>query len=87
MQENSHVKVRGEKRLEDLGVQFYSLSDLEEDIEDHPGKQFEHSACVYTFTNSTVLHPDDGTSSITFSLPASQVSSRMQSNAASRQPT
>ncbi|KAG5670205.1 hypothetical protein PVAND_000483 [Polypedilum vanderplanki] len=87
LQENVHVKVRGEKKLEDLGLQMYSLSDLEEDPEDNPGKQFIYSPCIYTYTNSTVMHPDDGTSSITFSLPPSQVSSRMQSTVASRQPT
>lgn len=85
LQDNAHIKVRGERRLEEFGLQTYSLSDLEED-EEHPGKQFESSS-VYTFTNSTVMHPDDGTSSITFSLPPSQVTSRMQSTANSRQPT
>lgn len=87
LQDNAHIKVRGERRLEELGVQMYTLSDLEEDVEDHPGKQYLSSSCIYTFTNSTVMHPDDGTASITFSLPPSQVSSRMQSNVASRQAT
>jgi trafficking kinesin-binding protein 1 len=86
LQDNAHVKVRGERKLEDLGVQMYSLSDLEEDVEDHPGKQFDQSSCIYTFTNSTVMHPEDGTS-ITFSLPPSLISSRMQSTTASRQAT
>ncbi|XP_070507424.1 trafficking kinesin-binding protein milt-like isoform X2 [Chironomus tepperi] len=86
LQDNVHVKVRGERKLEDLGVQMYSLSDLEEDVEDHPGKQFDQSSCIYTFTNSTVMHPEDGTS-ITFSLPPSQISSRMQSTVTSRQAT
>lgn len=86
LQDNVHVKVRGERKLEDLGVQMYSLSDLEEDVEDHPGKQFDQSSCIYTFTNSTVMHPEDGTS-ITFSLPSSLISSRMQSTVASRQAT
>lgn len=86
LQDNAHIKVRGERRLEDLGVQMYTLSDLEEDVEDHPGKQYGSSSCIYTFTNSTVLHPDDGTS-ITFSLPPSQVSSRMHSTMTSRQAT
>lgn len=106
LQDNERIKVRGERRLEDLGLQMYSLSDLEgeksnlfflrfvfisnfkfaEDNDDYPGKQFELSTCVYTFTNSTVLHPDDGTS-ITFSLPPSQMSSRMTSTVTSRQPT
>jgi trafficking kinesin-binding protein 1 len=87
LQDNAHVKVRGERKLEELGVHVYSLSDLEEDPDEHPGKQFNYSQCIYTFTNSTVMHPDDGTSSVTFSLPPSQMSSRMHSNAASRQPT
>lgn len=107
LHENERIKVRGERRLEDLGLHMYSLSDVEgeinnflyrlglkpflkitEDIDDHPGKRFDSSAPVYTFTNSTVLHPsDDGTSSITFSLPPSQMSSRMQSTATSRHPT
>lgn len=76
LHENERVKVRGEKGLEELGMQLYSLSDVEEDIEDHPGKQFDSSPCIYTYTNSCVMHPDDGTSSITFSLPPSQISSR-----------
>lgn len=87
LQDNVHVKVRGERNLEELGVQMYSLSDLEEDIEDNPGKNFGSSLCIYTLTNSTVMHPDDTTSSITFSLPPSQVSSRTQSTTTSRQPT
>lgn len=87
LQDNAHIKVRGERRLEELGVQMYTLSDLEEDVEDHPGKQYASSSCIYTFTNSTVMHPDDGTASITFSLPPSQVSTRMHSTMASRQTT
>lgn len=79
LHENERVKVRGEKGLDELGMQLYSLSDVEEDFEDHPGKQFGSSTCIYTYTNSCVLHPDDGTSSITFSLPPSQMSSRMES--------
>lgn len=79
LHENERVKVRGEKGLDELGMQLYSLADVEEDIEDLPGKQFESSPCIYTYTNSCVMHPDDGTSSITFSLPPSQMSSRMES--------
>lgn len=80
LNENERVKVRGEKGLEELGMQLYSLEDVEEDFEDHPGKKFENS-CIYTqtYTNSYVMHPDDGASSITFSLPPSQISSRMES--------
>lgn len=79
LHENERVKVRGEKGLDELGMQLYSLADVEEDIEDHPGKQFGSSSCIYTYTTSSVMHPDDGTSSITFSLPPSQMSSRMES--------
>lgn len=83
LNENERVKVRGEKGLEELGLQLYSLCDVEEDVDDLPGKQFESTQCIYTYTNSFVMHPDDGTSSITFSLPPSQMSSVMSS----RQPT
>lgn len=79
LNENERVKVRGEKGLEELGMQLYCLEDVEEDMDDHPGKQFDSSPCIYTYTNSYVMHPDDGTSSITFSLPPSQMSSRMES--------
>lgn len=83
LNENERVKVRGEKGLEELGLQLYSLEDVEEDVDDLPGKQFDSTHCIYTYTNSYVMHPDDGTSSITFSLPPSQMSSQMSS----RQPT
>lgn len=84
LHENERVKVRGEKGLDELGMQLYSLSDVEEDIDDLPGKQFGSSSCIYTYTNSHVMHPDDGTSSITFSLPPSQMSSRMESRQSTR---
>jgi trafficking kinesin-binding protein 1 len=87
LHENERVKVRGEKGLDELGMQLYSLSDVEEDIDDLPGKQFGSSSCIYTFTNSCVMHPDDGTSSITFSLPPSQMSSRMESRQTTRPST
>jgi trafficking kinesin-binding protein 1 len=79
LNENERVKVRGEKGLEELGMQLYSLEDVEEDFDDLPMKKFDSSSCIYTYTNSCVMHPDDGTSSITFSLPPSQMSSRMES--------
>jgi trafficking kinesin-binding protein 1 len=84
LEERPGVTIRGGRGLEELGLQVYSLSDLEEDEEEHPGKRFDTTGCVYThtFTNSTVLHPDDGTS-ITFSIPPSQVSSQCSS----RQPS
>lgn len=80
LNENERVKVRGEKGLDELGMQLYSLADVEEDFEESSiGKRFDSSPCIYTYTNSCVMHPDDGTSSITFSLPPSQMSSRMES--------
>lgn len=87
LQENERVKVRGERGLDELGMQLYSLSDVEEDIDDLPGKQFDSSRCIYTYTNSYVMHPDDGTSSVTFSLPPSQMSSRMESRQTTCPPT
>lgn len=80
LNENERVHVRGEKGLDELGMQLYSLADVEEDFEENSiGKQFDSSPCIYTYTNSCVMHPDDGTSSITFSIPPSQMSSRMES--------
>lgn len=53
---------RGGKELEDIGLETYGLSDLEEDEEySNPGKLFDGSVHTYTYTTSTVLHPDDGT--------------------------
>lgn len=64
LEERPGVKIRGGLELEQLGLQLYSLTDLEEDDEDvpHPGKSFQHTGGVYTLTNSTVMHPDDCTS-------------------------
>lgn len=84
--DNERIKVRGEKGLDEFGLQTYSLGDVEEDADDFPGKHFSSSSCIYTYTDSTILHPDDG-ASITFSMPPSQMSSRMQSTCTSRQPT
>lgn len=87
LHDNERVKVRGEKGLDEFGLQTYSLGDVEEDVDEFlPGKHFQTSACIYTYTDSKILHPDDG-ASITFSLPPSQMSSRMQSTCNSRQPT
>ena len=49
----------------DLNLEVYSMSDLEEDEaeEEHPGKRFMSTSGVFTYTNSTVLHPDDQTTS------------------------
>uniref|UniRef100_A0A182JXE0 Trafficking kinesin-binding protein milt n=1 Tax=Anopheles christyi TaxID=43041 RepID=A0A182JXE0_9DIPT len=89
LEERPGVTIRGGRGLDDLGLQTYSLSDVEEDedTEDHPGKRFQSFGCTYTYTNSTVLHPDDGTTAVTFSLPPSQMSSQMASECPTRQPT
>lgn len=63
LDERPGIKTRGGAELEDLGLHIYSLTDVEEDEEViHPGKSFQQSGHIYTFTNSTVMHPDDGTS-------------------------
>lgn len=50
------------KELEELGLESYALTDLEEDEEyTNPGKMFDTSMHTYTYTNSTIMHPDDGT--------------------------
>lgn len=50
------------KELEELGLESYALTDLEEDEEyTNPGKLFDTSVHTYTYTNSTIMHPDDGT--------------------------
>lgn len=85
LDERPGVSVRGGRGLDELGLHLYSLSDVEEDEADHPGKQFQTYNSVYTFTNSTVMHPDDGMS-MTSSLPQSQMSSRINSISSSRQP-
>ncbi|XP_052899223.1 trafficking kinesin-binding protein milt isoform X1 [Anopheles moucheti] len=89
LEERPGVTIRGGRGLDELGLQTYSLSDVEEDedTEDHPGKRFQSFGCTYTYTNSTVLHPDDGTTAVTFSLPPSQMSSQMTSECPTRQPT
>lgn len=62
LEERPGVKIRGGKELEEMGLESYGLSDLEEDEEyGNPGKMFETSVHTYTYTNSTVMHPDDGT--------------------------
>ncbi|XP_019771654.2 trafficking kinesin-binding protein milt isoform X1 [Dendroctonus ponderosae] len=62
LDERPGVKIRGGKELEDIGLETYGLSDLEEDEEySNPGKLFDGSVHTYTYTTSTVLHPDDGT--------------------------
>ncbi|XP_046681201.1 trafficking kinesin-binding protein milt-like isoform X2 [Homalodisca vitripennis] len=83
LEERPGVKVRGGLELEQLGLELYTLSDLEEDDEViHPGKSFQDTGSVYTYTTSTVMHPDDNTS-VTHSYRGSQMctatSSRMSS--------
>ncbi|XP_017795323.1 PREDICTED: trafficking kinesin-binding protein milt [Habropoda laboriosa] len=73
LEERPGVKTRGGRGLEDLGLVTFSLSDLEEDEEyANPGKLFQDTGSIYTFTNSTVLHPDDHTS-VTPSIVGSRV--------------
>lgn len=63
LDERPGIKTRGCAELEDLGLHIYSITDVEEEEEViHPGKSFQASGHIYTYTNSTVLHPDDGTS-------------------------
>lgn len=75
LEERPGVKIRVGKELEELGLESYALSDLEEDEEfSNPGKMFETSVHTYTYTNSTIMHPDDGTF-VTPSNRASRVTS------------
>lgn len=85
LDERPGVTIRGGRGLDDLGLHLYSLSDVEEDEADNPGKQYQTFGSIYTYTNSTVMHPDDGMS-ITSSVPQSQISSRVNSISSSRQP-
>lgn len=85
LDERPGVTIRGGRGLDELGLQMYSLSDVEEDEAENPGKQYQTYSSIYTYTNSTVMHPDDGMS-MTSSLPQSQMSSRIDSISSSRQP-
>ncbi|XP_061388525.1 trafficking kinesin-binding protein milt [Musca vetustissima] len=88
LEERPGVTIRGGRGLDDLGMQVYTLSDVEEDINDElPGKQYEASGCTYTYTTSMVMHPDDGISTDLSFLSQSQVSSRTASASTSRQPS
>lgn len=87
LEDRPGVTIRGGRGLDDLGMQVYTLSDVEEDIsEELPGKQYEASGCTYTFTTSIVMHPDDGLSTDLSFLSQSQMSSRTASASTSRQP-
>ncbi|XP_015433949.1 PREDICTED: trafficking kinesin-binding protein milt isoform X1 [Dufourea novaeangliae] len=73
LEERPGVMTRGGRGLEDLGLVTFTLSDLEEDEEyTNPGKLFQDTGSVYTYTNSTVLHPDDHTN-VTSSIVGSRV--------------
>ncbi|XP_038215306.1 trafficking kinesin-binding protein milt [Zerene cesonia] len=66
LEEQEGVGVRGSRSAQALGLRMYRLSDVEEDDDI---LRLPHSSHIYTFTNSTVLHPNDG------SLVGSSVSS------------
>ncbi|CAH2232751.1 jg15498 [Pararge aegeria aegeria] len=66
LEEQEGVGVRGSRSAQALGMRIYRLSDVEEDDD---MLRLPHSSHIYTFTNSTVLHPNDG------SLVGSSVSS------------
>ncbi|TDG44215.1 hypothetical protein AWZ03_009389 [Drosophila navojoa] len=89
LEERPGVTIRGGRGLDDLGMQVYTLSDVEEDVSDDIGlgKQFEAPGCTYTYTNSMVMHPDDGFVNDLSFLSQSQMSSRMASTSTSRQPS
>lgn len=70
LEEQEGVGVRGSRSTAAPGLRLYRLSDVEED-DDMP--RLPHASHVYTFTNSTVLHPNDG------SMPGSACSSAMSS--------
>ncbi|XP_052812866.1 trafficking kinesin-binding protein 1-like isoform X2 [Mya arenaria] len=57
------VQVRGEKKIKQLEPEVYTLSDYEEDddMSVYPTR-FNHSAGVYTFTDSRVQHPTEAAS-------------------------
>ncbi|CAB3236474.1 unnamed protein product [Arctia plantaginis] len=57
LEEQEGVGIRGNRSAGALGLRLYRLSDVEED-DDMP--RLPHSSHIYTFTNSTVLHPNDG---------------------------
>lgn len=87
LEDRPGIRIRGGRNLDEIGLHTYSLSDVEEDeAEVRPGKQFQLSNSVYTYTTSTVMHPDDGTASFSSSRHPSQVSSKMSSFSSSRQP-
>ncbi|CAH0604606.1 unnamed protein product [Chrysodeixis includens] len=78
LEEQEGVGVRGSRNTPGHGLRCYRLSDVEED-DDMP--RLPHSSHVYTFVNSTVLHPNDG--SMLGSSASSVCSSGMSSLASS----
>ncbi|KAM3963376.1 trafficking kinesin-binding protein milt isoform 2-T2 [Aphomia sociella] len=78
LEEQEGVGVRGSRSAAALGLHTYRLSDVEED-DDMP--RLPHSSHIYTFTNSTVLHPNDG--SLASTSVSSVCSSGMSSLASS----
>lgn len=88
LEEREGVAIKGGAGTEHLNLDVYSMSDLEEDEieEENPGKRFMSTSGVFTFTNSTILHPDDQTTS-TPSLRQAQVSVLPTSSFASTTPS
>ncbi|XP_018910242.1 trafficking kinesin-binding protein milt isoform X2 [Bemisia tabaci] len=87
LDEKPGIKIRGGKDLEALGLHVFTLDDVEEDDEViHPGKSFQNSGTIYTYTNSTVMHPDDNTS-VSASIAGSRMSTAANSRASSVAPT
>ncbi|XP_014203502.1 trafficking kinesin-binding protein milt isoform X2 [Copidosoma floridanum] len=80
LEDRPGIRTRGGRGLEELGLLTFSLTDVEEDEEyANPGKLFQDTGSVYTFTNSTVMHPDDHTI-LTGSAISSRVTSQPNSN-------
>ncbi|CAE1290461.1 TRAK1 [Acanthosepion pharaonis] len=52
------VQIKGEKKI-DIEEEVYNLSDYEEDddYQSCPSKRFPESSTIYTYTDSTVMHP------------------------------
>ncbi|GAB6019597.1 hypothetical protein CHUAL_001163 [Chamberlinius hualienensis] len=58
-EERPGVQIKGEKKLEEIDEHF-KFGDIEEDEEmPNPGKLFDTSSLIYTYTDSKVLHPDE----------------------------
>ncbi|XP_071034464.1 trafficking kinesin-binding protein 1 [Parasteatoda tepidariorum] len=71
------VKIKGESKLQDLDENV-SLGDYEEDDDgSHPGKRFESTTSVFTFTTSALPRMDS--TSVTPSYPSLQLSTRITS--------